>query len=307
MMRGLPLMLMLALAAVLPAVAQVRVHVTVERAVLRYQNAEDAEAAGEVTTGQVLTASSPLDGAWVSVEPPQGVFFWIYAELVRNGCVAADKAQIRSGAGLSSRVVASADRDMPVEVCGRLGDWIRIRPLPGLPVWIKRSQIAAAPADAPADAIALPSAVATGLLAALNAPPVAATTTDAVPAAAAVSTNGAVARGAPHPVLPPELAGMTPTGEPAQGRRVRFHGLLRRTLTGASQTPAAYRLAGPDRSGGIVTFCHVLGADALFAPHVGSPVIVTGSVWWLVGESVPIILVDRLVEEQPQVPESKKP
>ena len=34
MMRGLPLMLMLALAAVLPAVAQVRVHVTVERAVL---------------------------------------------------------------------------------------------------------------------------------------------------------------------------------------------------------------------------------------------------------------------------------
>lgn len=298
-MRGLPFMLLPVLLAVLPAVSQTRVLVTVDHTILRYQNADSIDVAGEVAAGQELTSMGPLEGVWVPVVPPEGISFWIYAELVRDGAIAADKAQIRSGAGLSCKVVASAERGTPVTSCGRLGDWLKIKPPPGLAVWVSRAALVPVPANTSPDVIMLPPAVASGLLAALNTTNAAATTD--VAAVAATATNVPP----PRPLPPPELAGLTLTSEAAQGRHIRFDGLLRRAAPGATCTPAAYRLSGPDKSGGVVTFCHVLGADSLFAPHVGTRVAVSGSVWWLKEEAVPVILVDQLTAAPPAIQQVK--
>lgn len=160
----MPLLLLVACASAQTGTVVV---VTSEKASLRVRNADNVEVAAQVTRGDRLNLIGPLEGVWVPVEPPDTVSYWIYAELVRQGHVIVNKAQVRSGAGLFHKTVGSIDSGTPIEVRGKLGDWLKIKPPPSLPVWISRNAVALAPTSAPPDMISVDPRLAPGLLAAL--------------------------------------------------------------------------------------------------------------------------------------------
>ena len=297
-MRSILSILLPVLLATVLAAAETRVRVTVDHTSLRYQNADTVEIACVVPVGQELVVRGPLEGEWVPVVPPNDVSVWIYSELVHNGRVIRDKAQIRSGPGLTYKVDGSLDLGTPVESRGRVGDWLKIKPLSGFSLWVSRAAIVLAPSSAPPDILPLPPTLATGLFFAL---------TDDTNATAAV-TSAVVAVTVPalllpetatgtvvRPLPPRELAALPLAVSPLQGRRIRCTGILRTSTPGATAAPARYRLSGPDRSGGIVTFCHVLALPAQTdAIPGGAKVTVEGPAWLLKGESVPVMTAEKI-------------
>ena len=303
-MRSIPSILLPVLLATTLAATETRVYVTADHANLRYQNADTVEVARVVSAGQVLVVIGPFEGKWVPVVPPDDISVWIYAELVRKGQVVRDKAQVRSGPGLDYKVVGSLEHGTPVESRGRVGDWMKIKSPAGLSLWVNRAAIAVAPVSAPPPPalLPLPPALATGLLSALT------DNTNAAAAAARTAETAAVAATEPPPsttvvtgavvrvLPPPELADLPLAATPLQGRRLRFTGILRASTPGATAAPnVLYRISGPDRSGGIVTFCHVLATTAQFdALPGGAKVTIEGPAWWMKGESVPVVQAEKV-------------
>jgi hypothetical protein len=294
-MRGLSSMLLPAVLAASLAAGDARVRVTAEHAGLRLQNDDTVEVACPVAVGQELTLLGPIEGTWVPVAPPKGVSFWIYAELVRQGRVVANKAQVRSGAGLTYKVIGSLDRGLSVETVGRLGDWLKIKPPPTLPLWINRGAVIPVSSDSPPQIVSLSPALAGGLLTALGGSNATACATANGPDSPLSPGTGLPVRVAdPLAVLPPELRAFRLTQEPLQGRRIRFVGTLRPVVPGATSTSAKFRLSGTDRSGGWVTFCHVIGPDASLVPQTGHRVKIEGMAWWLAGESLPVLQAEQI-------------
>jgi uncharacterized protein YgiM (DUF1202 family) len=305
-MRTATHILLPALLASALVAGETRVRVTADRANLRYPTAEAVEVAGVVTAGDELTVLGPLEGNWVPVVPPDDVSAWVYGELVRKGRIVRDKTQLRAGPGLNFRIVGSLDHDAEVEPRGRLGDWLKIRLPPSLPVWISRRAVMAVTTSTPPDIVVLPPAVATGLLAALGDGDTNAALTAAVHAATEPEGTGQPppAMGPAVPVagtnaavrlpLPPELASFTPAAGLPQGRLLRYTGTLAPALPGGTLTPARFRVTGRDRSGGYVTFCLVLAPEAQLAPLSGRAVVIEGPTWWLKGESVPVVKAERV-------------
>lgn len=298
MRRKRSILLPVLLAASLAA-GEVCVRVTADHANLRFQNADNVDVACVLSAGQELLAFGPLEGNWVPVAPPEDVSVWIYAELVRKGSVARDKTQIRSGPGLNYKVVGSVDHGTLVESRGRLGDWLKIRPPAGFPLWISRSAIALAPTSAPPNILPLPPNVANGLLTALAADTAVTSAVVATVAPAwlpSPSTTGSFVR----PPPPPELVERPLSATPLQGRRLRFTGALRASVAGATASQALYRISGRDSAGGVVTFCHVLGPLAqLDAIPAGAQVTIEGPAWWLEGESVPVVKAENVIVLHP--------
>jgi len=290
-MRSTPIILLPLLLATALAAEETRVRVTADRTTLRYPNADTIEVAGVAESGQELTAIGPLEGNWTPITPPPEVSVWVYAELVRKGEVLRDKAQLRSGPGLSYKVVGSPDQGITVETRSRVGDWLKIAPPPGFHLWIRRVDIAPS-SSVPAPLRPLPSSVAGGLLSALVDD-----TNRAATVAGGSETNSIVIACVPPP---PELAARVNTAIAQQGRLVRISGTLRLTLPHATATATRYRIAGPDRTGGIVTFCHLLeaGSAAINPLEVGAQVTVEGPAWWLRGESVPVVRAEHVTFER---------
>ncbi|MEI6210673.1 MAG: SH3 domain-containing protein [bacterium] len=313
-MRTLPrvlwapvLLMTLALSA-----AEPRVRVMAKQTGLRFNCGDNVEIACVVPAGQELVTRGLPNGNWVPVAPPDDVTVWIYAELVRNGRVVRDKTQIRSGPGLSYKVVGSLAQNTAVEQRGRVGDWIRIKPLSGFSLWVSQSAIAAVPdvitpdTASPAPGIPelrdLPPVLASGLIDALtNTPaeaPVATASTATVVSIVAMTppvafeAHVAITRLPP----PPELAALQLIDSPLQGQRDRFQGALLPILADSTRAPAQRRVAGPDRTGGRVTHCYVLTPNAqLDALPYGTQVTIEGPAWRMKGESAPVVRVDTVI------------
>jgi hypothetical protein len=299
-MRGMPSILLPFLLATTLAAAGTRVCVTAEHTNLRYQNADNVEVACVVAKGQELIVRGPLEGNWLPVIPPDDVSVWVYAELVRKGAIIRDKTQLRSGPGLNFRVVGSLNHGIPVESRGRLGDWLKIKPPESFPLWVSRTAIAVAPTSAVPDTLNLSPAMASGLLSALADDPAAGTiTNDAAEAATAVHVLLPAQRESNTVVrvpLPVELVYLPLAASPLQGHRVRITGAVRASVPGTTLTSnVACRISGPDRSGGIVTFCHVLApAPRLATLPAGTRVTIEGPAWWLKGEPVPVVQAETV-------------
>ena len=292
-MRSMPTILLPVLLATALAAADTRVRVTVDHTSLRYQNADQVEVACVVPVGQELVVRGPLEGNWLPVIPPDDVSVWIYAELVRKGQVTRDKAQIRTGPGLNYKVAGSLDRGAPVELRGRQGDWLKIRPRFGFFLWVSRADVFATTNDVPPDSINLSPTLASGLRSALtddtNGTTAVTDPVDTVPVPAQPEPGTSAVRLTP----PPELAALPLLASPVQGSRLRYTGTLRACLSGSTAAPVQYRLTGPDRSGGIVTFCQVLAGTQLTMP-AGTRVMIEGPAWLLKGESVPVVQAEHV-------------
>lgn len=299
--------------ALMAAVASAsRVRVAGDRVNLRPRPEETVEVVGQVMAGQELTAPDGIQGEWVRVVPPDEVSLWIYGELVRDGRVTVDKAQVRGGPGLQYKNVGMLARGAAVEVRGQLGEWLKIRPPEGTSLWVSAAYVELL--DAP------PEAAAAAVAAIDPADP--ALETDVAPPPAAVSHVPPTIPASPaNPPPPPELpapadlepvvrSGMLTTPLVAdlpdalagygldalrpQGSSARFTGLLQRSprLPGR---PSPYQIVQQDRSSRPMAVCHVVGFEGQLDALIGSAVSVRGRTWYLAGMTQPALQPDRLV------------
>jgi hypothetical protein len=223
----------------------------------------------------------PDESVWVCVEPPESVTVWIYRELVRDGKVAADKSRLRSGAGLNYRTVGSLAKGTRVEVRGKYGDWLRIKPPAGIDFWMLRDQVE-------------PLAVmpAGGAVPESEAPPeeVAAETNRLAAAAEPADTNRVAAQAMPP--LPPALAGAALADVPGQGAPVLLTGVLDWGAVGNFAAP--FCLVARQANGETLPVCHVFAPASLASPRVGERVALEGTRWQVRGVAMPVLVVRSL-------------
>lgn len=240
------------LAACGAAAAPARLRVTGDRVCLRAAAAEQAEVVGQVMTGDELTApDGPATGAWVRVVPPDAVSLWIYGELVRNGSVAVDRAQVRGGPGLQFKRVGELARGTPVTARGTFGDWLKIAPPPGSALWISRAYVEPlAPPAAAVAALPLSAPAVTNALAVAPPPPPVAPP-EPLPTVAPVAeveqgTPLSTARVAP---LPPALSCWVADPLRPQNAEARFEGRLVRSSRAAAYRPGRHEILAADGRG----------------------------------------------------------
>jgi hypothetical protein len=294
------LFLLPALLAAWTVTGETRVCVVADRTNLRYQNADNVEIAAVVSAGQELTVHGPMEGYWLPVTPPEETHVWVYGELVRKGSVLRNNAQLRCGPGLGFKVIGSVNQGTAVESRGRSGDWLKIRPPPGLLLWVNHQAVRVLPTNAAPEITPLPSDLASGILSALQTPTNAVETgvTNPTPAAVPLPISVATNR-APSAPLPALLANLPLAPAYPQGRRMRFHGTLRPALRGGTAAPATHRLTYADRAGGLVTACQILPAgDAPGNTPAGRIVTLEGPAWWLKDEATPVVVPESFTIKQ---------
>ena len=267
--RHIGVLVLLALASRYATAAPRSIIVTGDRVCLRARPSLESEIVGQVMTGDLLT--TPDDETtedWVRVVAPPSVDLWVYSELIRDGRITVNKAQVRGGQGLQFQRVGELIRDTPVVTRGALGDWTRIAPTSECYLWISRefttsvpSAADAPPPDAPPPAVE-PEPITVAAVPPPAPAPVEEVVTPSVPPAVPVAlpdepapapalpeprvvvpppqapaTPVPVAPPAPAvippsaitlPGLPPQLAGYTPDARRPQNRQVRFSGRLER-------------------------------------------------------------------------------
>ncbi|MDR2850048.1 MAG: SH3 domain-containing protein [Verrucomicrobiota bacterium] len=226
------------------------------------------EAAGWLPGNTVLTVPGTLgEGPWVSVAAPDELNVWVYRELVREGRIAADKSQVRAGAGLAFPPVASLDRGAPVEVRGVFGDWLKIKPPPGVRFWVLRGQV-----EPFEETPQPPRGLYTALIDAL--------------------TNDAPAEAAAAVEPPPELAGYRLDGAAAQGAFVVLSGTL--DWGGVDAVTAPFRIVTRDANGDTIPLGNLLAPELTYGPHIGERVTVDGTRWQVKGVGLPFIVPIRV-------------
>ena len=277
--------------------------------------------------GDLLATPDPdATGEWVRVVAPQSVDLWVYSELLRDGRVTVNKAQVRGGPGLQFKRVGEMVRETPVTIRGSLGDWTRIAPTSDCFLWISRSftapllpDVAAATgapppeadatpgtpspaADAPATAAdTLPAPVPPAIpvpLPEATAVPLAAPAAQRTPATPASAAHAAPPSPAPvaPPRLPALLAGYTPDAQRPQNRPARFTGRLARAGHAAAPGYSGYQImADASRLGRGEALCRLIGLEGQLKSLAGCQVEVQGAVWYLAEVPVPVLDARRLL------------
>ncbi len=323
------------LAAVAPrAPAEVDLRVLGDRVNLRAQPVADAEVVGQAMAGDRLTTPEPLESnEWVRVIAPASVDLWMYNELIRDGKVAVNRAQVRGGPGLQFKPVGQLDRDTPVEIRGVLGDWTRIGPTSACFLWINRQYVepfdaVAAPAAAPVDEVAVavepetlpakapvladsadaPSTtgVPPAIPVALPDEPAAVASAAAPPEPPAQSSMPLPVQTAPEPAytppppLPSALRGYVADAHRIQHAPARYTGILTRSPPTEGPRACSFRLVADGTGRGRRDVrCYLLGFDGQLDGLVNTPVEVKGRIWHLAGLQTPVLDVRRLVARAP--------
>jgi len=223
------------------------------------------------------------EAVWLRIEPPEHVSVWVYRELVGDGVVLADKVRVRSGAGLNFHPVGSLNKGDRVEVRGKYGDWLKIKPPPGLCFWVLRDQVEPL-AVMPAEGVAVETGPTDEAeVWATNVAPALLT---------GVATNPA-ATVATVPVRPPpELAGLALAESPDQGASVILTGLLDWGTVGAVAAP--FCLVVRQADGDTRPVCHIMAPAVLANPNVGVTVTVNGTRWLVKGSDLPVVVVESM-------------
>lgn len=257
---------------------------------------------GRAPGGGTLDAIAGIRSEWVAVRAAGHVSVWIYADLVRDGVVVAQKVSIRSGPGLAYEGMGELPKGQAVTVLGSQGDWLRIEPPSGLQVWVNRRDLVVGaggrsespsvagtpqrvpppPSDTPPPVPSMVQprqhAAATNRVAAsvprirLTTPtpapgaPVAAAQgpeRTSVPPAAATAGDGAAVSARTSTAPVASVARPVPIPSGAvKGATVQVNGTLRPVGFMVLRRPSSYRLVAPDERGQPVTVCYVVGVDA---------------------------------------------
>lgn len=283
--------------AVLSTNAPLRVRVIEGRAAVFASTNAAREALAWLPAGTELSVRGELpdESVWVHVEPPESVTVWIYRELVRDGMVAADKSRLRSGAGLNFRAVGSLNKGTRVEVRGRYGDWLRIKPPAGLDFWMLRDQVeplATAPAGGAAEETEAPPEEEVMGVAETNRAPAEAETVKTNRLATGDENRMAPPPSPPRP-LPPELTGAALADVPNQGAQVVMTGVLDYGMVGGG-IAAPFCLISRQANGDAAPVCHVYAPVPMANPLVGESVAAEGTRWYLKGVALPVLVLQKL-------------
>ncbi len=247
------------------------------------------EAVAWLPSDTVFTVRDELDdGPWVCVDPPDAISAWIYRELVRDGQVIVDKSQVRAGAGMTYRPIASVGRGDRVEVRGVYGDWLRIKPPAGASFWVLRDQVEPLATPLPEESEASMPDVLTSMLDALTNETATLIVTNRARETSSLETPP------PKVILspPPELAGFVLEEVAVQGQKVVLKGTL--DWGGMSSISAPFSLVARQEDGDMMPICHLLAPELTYGPHVGSAVTVEGTRWYVKGSSLPFVIPQTL-------------
>ena len=112
-----------------------KVKVTGDRVSLRAKPDIDSELLDRAMRGEELVLLGKTN-AWVAVQAPDSLDFWVSGEYVQNGIVVPEKLNIRSGPSQNYSVVFVANKGDSVALRGEFNEWIKIAPPAGSRVWI---------------------------------------------------------------------------------------------------------------------------------------------------------------------------
>lgn len=254
------------------ALAGQETRVLSDRVNLRARPLDDAEVAGQVGQGDVLTLLK-IEGDWAEVQAPSNAGVWVKGEFIQSGRVKADKVNIRSGPGVSYRSVGTLRGGTEVQVRETRGEWMSIVPPGSISLWIKKEFLD----------------ISQGV------PPVAATAPSAGPGVVAAETSAPAqtaagfARELPEGLRPERLAPVL-----GQGAVMERQGVVGRVPM-AIFRGVEYRLV-EKTEGGETTVTYVRGRDDEMAALTGKRIAVKGRGWWLRGERWPLLYPDTVAE-----------
>ncbi len=260
-----------------------RVRVIEGRAAVFASTNAARDALAWLPAGAELTVRGELpdESVWVCVDPPETASVWIYRELVRDGAVTADKSRLRAGAGLSFRTVGSLAKGTRVEVRGSYGDWLRVKPPPGMDFWVLRDQV---------EPLAI---LPVGGVVPESETPEPGVLPEAAASDASATNRVVVPASLPLPARPPpELTGRLLADVPGQGEPVLLTGVLDFGAVGGLAAP--FCLVARQADGDTLPVCHVFAPASLAGPHVGARVALEGTRWQVKGVPLPVLVVRSL-------------
>ena len=247
------------------------------------------EAVAWLPSDTVLTVSGELtDGPWVSIEPPNEVSVWIYRELVRDGQVLADKSQVRAGAGMTYRPIASLDRGDQIKVRGVYGDWLKIKPPPGTCFWVLRDQVEPLATPLSDESESPMTDVFSSMLDALTNETATLSVTNRARELSSLEARSPKVTPSP----PPELTGFVLEEVAGQGQKVVLKGTL--DWGGMSSISAPFSLVARQADGDMIPVCHLLAPELTYGPHIGAPVTIEGTRWLVKGSNIPFVIPQTL-------------
>jgi uncharacterized protein YraI len=258
------------------AVAGQEARVTSDRVNVRAKPVNDAEVIGQVNQGDALTVLK-VEEVWAEVQAPTNMGVWVKGEFVRNGAVAGDKVNVRSGPGVSYRSVGSVRGGAAVQVREVRGEWTCIVPPEGVSLWIKKEFLDLGTAGSSGTGqVAVVTATSTAVVEVVESQ------------AFGVSTNATLTRELPAGLKEGQLAAVL-----GQGAVIDRQGVLERVPL-AIFRGVEYRLVDME-DGRRVTTCYLRGRDAEMPGLMGKRVKAKGPGWWLSGEKCPLVYLDEVV------------
>jgi len=303
------LLTLLACISIPVACSGAEVKIIADRVNLRAGPSEQAEVVAQVSKGQTVVVQGSLENDWVSVVPPASVSLWVYGDLVKDGIVAAAKAQVRAGPGISYRIVGAIQKGQPVTVRETTEDWLKIVPPPGCVLWINRKFLESAGAMKEAD-MQSPKAIPEAGVAPIPSKPQTEPRVVSTNAAEVVRHDAPVTKSRPPQ---PNIAATVPASKSSsenytldesdliggmeQGKHVEYEGTLNYSSF-VLKRPSKYILIVVDEKGHILDSCYVLGREAEFEALVGRQVSVSGKQYWLQGVRYSVIAQDHIALAQ---------
>lgn len=317
------------LAAICVSATANPITVTGSRVNLRAIADPRSEIVGQVSKGDVLTATGVTREGWVEISAPETAVVWVYGELVRDNMIAASSVRVRSGPGIGYRPVGTLSKGQSVRVIAHKGDWVQIAPPQSCTVWISTDYISDG-TRLPPTATKPPEKRASRNLEKPTKKPARDTRKPVSrdvrkpPAPKPPSRQQVAVRPEPEPkpseparkpsVSPRELrqdasSETEPSKPPApreatqailnlrlvrnapQGREIIVTGEIRPVGFFPLGRPSPYRLVLTKGAGPAETICYVIGNRAAIARYMDSRVTLVGQEYWVQGVREPVVSV----------------
>lgn len=205
---------------------------------------------------------------WLRIPLPANAKCYASAKYVTDGVVNADAVYVRSGAGANFREVGKLTKGEHVEVVGKEGEWVRIKPTPNCTGWIAAELVNVE--AAPAEPVTPPAQESPS--SEILSPPV----------AAPIS---------PAPAAPPvQVVDANPE---QQVQFVVKVGVLE-AVTDAANAPGSYELMTTEVERRQYRICYLETTRLNLNRYRGKLVRVQGDQHWRKGERFPVVVVDRV-------------
>jgi len=204
---------------------------------------------------------------WVAAAVPRHLSVWVHGEFAPGGKVAQNNIHVRAGAGTHFKSLGMAPKGAELEVRGALGEWLRVAPPGSARIWVDGALLKPAPEPE-----------------------------TETPVQTLVASEGDLPRETPEMgravenkiEIPAELAGVLLSQTQPQGRVTEVTGVADWPFAQHWNLPANAVVQTP---GGEMFLLYTPESANGF---VGAKITARGTLWWLAGQDVPLLLAEVL-------------